>query len=252
MNKASTSSKTRTLEKKIVKFLAQLPPELLLVLIETTDQIEHWSDLRKFYKTLSCCWQAMHSGKDDPLAPLLKSGEMTKALYDYVWLTVDCYERLWELVQISFRYVRPELEQMKICEAPKSAYELFKLIVSDFATEQFKICLEEYTYFPARQSPELQVLGVKLFQGEELSPYEEKRLQTLLAKDWETQALAVNPVFVVTMAVCHKKAGGRQSILKARLDAYHTAMFNVLIQQKRLHWHTGSYAWDKGKLINVN
>jgi hypothetical protein len=251
MNKASTSSKTRTLEKKIAKLLAQLPPEFLLVLAKTSDQKEHWSNLRNFYGLLSCCWQAMHSGKDDPLAPLLKLGEISKAEYDYVWLTVDWYERLWELVQISFRYVRPELEQLKICEIPKSAYELLELILAEFATEQFDTSQKQYLYLPGRQLPEFQALAVKVFKGEELCPHEEKRLQLLLTKDWNEKAFKVNPVFVVTMAVCHKKAGGRQSIFKARLDAYHTAMFNVLIQEKRLHWQTGSHAWDKGKLINV-
>jgi hypothetical protein len=251
MSKASVP-KLSVVERKIAKLLAQLPPEFLLLVAETIDQREHWFNLREFYEVLYECWQAMHSGKNDPLVPLLKLGKISKTHYDYIWLTVDCYERLWELVQISFRYVRPELERLEMSEVPKSAYELFELILSDFATEQFEVCLEGYVKLPGRKLPELQTVGIKIFKGEDLCPYQEKRLQTLLAKDWEKKALAVNPAFVVTLATCHRKATGKQSILKARLDAYHAAMFNLLEQQKRLHWHTDSYAWSKGKLTNVN
>jgi len=219
------------------------------MVVETKDQFEHWFHLREFYKDLHDCWQAMHSGKDDPLVPLLKSGKISKAEYDYIWLTVDCYERLWELVQISFRYVRPELERLEVGEVPKSAYELFKLILSDFAKEQFEVCLQGYAKLAGRQLPEIQEVGLKVFKGEELSPYEETRLQKLLTKDWDKKAFAVNPMFVVTIATCYKRVTSKQSILKARLEAYSTAKFNLLEQEKRLHWHTGSYVWSKGKLV---
>lgn len=249
MSKASESFSNINVKKKIAKLLAHLPPESLLILANTRDRSEHWYHLREFYKDLHNCWQAMHLGKNDPLVPLLKSGGINKAQYDYIWLTVDCYERLWELVQISFRYVRPELEQLEMGEVPKSAYELFKLIISNFAKEQFKVCLQDYVKLAGRQLHELQELGLKIFKGEELNPYERKRLPKLLAKDWQKEAFAVNPEFVVTIATCYRRVTRKQSILKARLDAYSTAMFNLREQEKRLHWHTGSYVWSKGKLI---
>ncbi|MCY7284269.1 MAG: hypothetical protein LH679_12720 [Cyanobacteria bacterium CAN_BIN43] len=242
--------KCGNLQKKSARFLAELPPEHLFVLANTTDQFNHWDDLRWFYAALSACWQAIHSAQDDPLAPLLESGEINTVFYNYIWLTVDCYGRLWELIQISFRYVRLELLKHYTSCAPQSAHELFKKIVSDFSKEQFDICLKDYVKVSGRKLLELQELGLKVFKEENLSPYEKVRLQRLLTKDWDKKALITNPAFVILLDTCYKKVNGRNTALKARLEAYHIASFNLLEQEKKLHWHTGSWTWDKGKRIS--
>jgi hypothetical protein len=233
-------------EKKITKLLVQLPPKFLQTLAVTESQAEHWFSLNRFYSTLSECWQASHQGKNDPLISLLKSGEIDKTSYDYIWITHDYYQRLWELVQLSFEYVKPELKRLLSYE-PKTAYEVFERILHNSSEERFRVCLEPYIELSARKSVEKYKLAAKICSGKKLESSEEKEVQRLLKPALLQQSFICHPVLAVTLLTCFKKEGKRTTILKIRLKAYITATENLNQQLARLNNHMPSYAWKDGK-----
>ena len=235
-----SKKKYSAIERKITRCLADLPPGLLVALIKTKDQMDYWIALKHHYANVSKCWEALHSGRNDPLDPLLKSGEINKNDYDHVWLTVDFYERMWELIQISFRFVKPELKRLELECAPESAAELFGALLFDAAVAEFTPCLNGYVELPARKPPEEYRMASKLRKGEILLPHEITRLYSL----GEKQHLLT----IVLFATCNKKATNRQPVLKARLEAVYTALFNLSDKKAALRREGGSIAWKDGNL----
>lgn len=235
-----SKKKYRAVERKITRLLETLPPDVLVALIKTKDQIDYWTVLRHHYADVAKCWEALHSGRNDPLAPLLKSGEISKNTYDHLWLTVDFYERLWELIQISFCFVKPELERLGLEYVPESACELFSLFLFDAASSEFTLCLS-YVELSARKPGEEYQLASKLRRGQALLPHEIVRLNSLSEKQ--------HPIMMILFATCHKKASRRQPVLKARLEAAYTALFNLSNKQLALRRKGGSFAWKDGELF---
>lgn len=235
--------------KKIARLFAQLPPEFLLSQALTYDQIEHWQSLHRFYSALSSCWKALHQGSDDPLTQALSSGEIDRTDYDYIWLTVNYYQRLWELVQISFPIVKPELERI-LGRSPKTALEIFEWILRDSSIERFSVCLEPYVELSARKSSKAYGLAAKICSGEKLSESEQKQSQQWIRPDKLNQVVNCHPVLQITLATCLNKVSQRKTILMVRLEAYVAATCSLNKQSEKLFRHAPSYAWKNGNRGN--
>lgn len=238
------SVNNNAVEKKIAKLLAQLPTEDLLTLAETIDQVRHWMDNRFFRVLISQCWSARHEGRNDPLYPMLKSGEISRDVYNRVWLTVDFYQRLWELTQISFHHVRPALTQLGLSkEKASSAYELFAGAIRESANNTFSICLKPYHEVSTTKSVKHHKL-LKKVSERDATPIEQKLLQS-----FRNQGKPQHILISLILAICKRKATSREKVLKAKLDDCFTALDRLADSEMTVCRNGGSFAWNKGELI---
>jgi len=233
-------------EKNIAQFLETLPLETLLALTETEEQIQHWLLHRNFQIWVSQCWSALHEGKDDPLHIQLQSGDIDAMTYNRVWLTVDYYEKLWELIQISFCYVKAEFERLELASQPKSALELFLEIVKRRANAAFSVCLGYNEVSAPKFVKECQLIS-RGYKGE-VSPLKCKQLHK---KQKQEDAKGIKNLMNFTLAICHRKATKSRPALKAKLEAFYTAMLRFNDNEATVRRKVGSFAWKNGRILRT-
>jgi len=236
--------KYSAVEKKIARVLNNLPTESLGALIKTEDQLINWLAHRKFRIFAAQCWRALHKGDEDPLRALLESREIDRSTYEHVWLTVDFYERLWELVQVSFYYVQPELENYGLSFLSKSAAALFSFIVLFEANADFFVCLKPYHECSSGKQTKNQRLAKKVLKGE-AKPHELRQLKGLNDKN------EFNLPLFITLAISQEKATRKEPVLKAKLEAFNVALFKLSDCEATACRKAGSFAWNKGEMIRA-
>lgn len=218
--------------------------------VATEDQKQHYEELQQFYKLVSQCWHALHNGEDDPLVPLRKSKRLNKATYDYIWRTVIVYERLWELVQVSFVHIQPKLMWLTTGPSRESAFGLFNEILHETSCAEFSICMEVYVECPSRRQSLLESIALKIYLGESLLPHEEnwlfsKQAQRLIAQRSKEEAQSL-PLYCFVLHAC-EQVSKKESIVKERLEDLSTAWQRLARQEHKMIWHQKSFAWKNGK-----
>lgn len=230
-------------KERITQVLANLPSADLLVLTETYDQLRFWMTNRLFRKLVSQCWAALLKGENDPLYPLLKTGEMSRDVYNYVLLTTDFYFKVWALIQISFPHVRPTLTRLGAGEFPNSAYELFAGILLESSNNCFLRCLEPYFEVSASKFAEKRKLFKKVAKGEATVKQQER------AARLQEQANHPDTLLPLLLAICEVKAPKRKGAFRARLEDVYKGMERLADHEVTLRRNDGSYAWKKGKML---
>lgn len=227
-------------EKKIARFLAKLPTEDLLALAQTLEQIEHWQANRHVQNLLSQCWSALHEGRDDPLRPLLESGDLKRDGYKHIWLTCYLYEDLWELIQIAFHHIKPELAEFEVAEDwPRDAYHLFGYVVWEISNNTFSMCLNEYQKVSLKDAEDTQRLWTRLREGK-AAPGDKGKVARIAAKEPR------NILLRIILSICRQKATRREPILKAKLEDFYTSLYRLNGNYVTIRRNAGSFIWLKG------
>lgn len=92
---------------KIANLIENLPSEHLRKLAQTQDQIDEWESMRKTNRIIAECWRSKFIfSEDDPIAQARDKKEIDELKYQGIWLVVDQYKTLWDIVQIAEPYVR--------------------------------------------------------------------------------------------------------------------------------------------------
>lgn len=231
----------RNAEKKIARYIAQLPSERLLKLARTQDQINLWLAQRYFRTLISKSWTARHSGKNDPVKRLLESQEIDRDTYDRVWLVVDYYEQLWGLVQLSFGYVRSECVALRLSYPFKEAVDLFFEIIRAEVDNDFSICLSYHEVSARKHEKALRLLSAGCTRP--LNPIEDSQLKAV-----ESQ-YPLNKWFAITLAACEKKATRTKPALKGKLQGFYDAASRLFDKEATIYRKVGSFAWSDGEII---
>lgn len=185
------------------------------------------------------------ASKADPLEPLLSSGTIDKDTYTQVWLTTYFFESLWELVQRSFRYIRPVLTQLGWGEVPRSAYELFTYAIYEISEERFSVCLKPYQEVSAGKYLKHNKLLNKAVDGN-LKLHEQKLLQHLNAQELQFTTVGI------ILGVCKEKATSREKLLKAKLDDCFAAIDRLAAHEATQTRKSSSFAWKNGEKIRAS
>lgn len=230
-------------QRRLASFLKRLPDARLLQLLDTWEQLRHWKMHRGFYKNVSLCWKAIHKGEDDPIRCLAEAGEINWGTYNHVWLTVLFYERLWELLVLSFRDVSPEINRLGLFQ-PKTAFLLFQWIAFDEANTHFAVCLEPYCEVSSNKLANNYRLLSKVIK-EEATSSQKKKAEKLGSQN-EAELL-----MGIILEICHKKATRRRPALKAALQAFYVALNDLNRHSVTLAKAEGCYAWNKGERVRA-
>lgn len=232
----------RNLVRKIACWLAYLPDENLLRLVETTEQLRMFFAVRYIQNLVTWAWTARFTGSCDPLQPLLKSKEIDSDTYDRVWLSVDFLEQLWGLVQLAEPYVKSECERLKFDYPFASAFDLFMRIVWEQTNAKFSICLKPYHEISADKYEKAYRLTAKSCR-EGLNLIEYQRQQGLLNQHQQNKWMRI------VIAICHQKATKRKRALKSKLEIFYLALANLCDKEATVRRKAGSYAWQNGEIL---
>lgn len=226
---------------KIGNYLANLPSDGLLIWdAKTPDQQAEWRRQRHFYSLLSQCWMARCTGGDDPLLQLKDKKGKLQFLYSQCWLTIDIYEQLWGLVQLSEGYVREKFTELGLKYPFESALDLFLYILLEQANENYSICLRPYVELSARKIAE----GARLLaKADKLNPIQMKKAKALsdYAPDhkWLTFLLVISTT----------KANNRRKALKSKLEQYNQTVSKYLEAEAAFVRECTGIAWNNGEIL---
>lgn len=233
---------SKNLAKKIAYWLAFLPDSSLLTLVKTREQLRTFFGVRYMQTLASSAWTARFTGKNDPLQPLLKSGEIDSDTYDRVWLWVDFLEQLWGLIQLAEPYVKAEFEHLKFDYPFASAFELFMRIVWEQTNAKFSVCLKPYHEVSASKYEKAYRLTAKGCR-EGLNRLEHTRQQACLNQHQPNEWMRI------VLAICHQKATKRRRALKSKLETFNLALANLCDKEATVRRKAGSYAWQNGEIL---
>jgi hypothetical protein len=222
-------------------FLTTLPSDGLFIFdAKTQAQQMEWHRHRGIHHILSQCWTARFTGGDDPLAKYQgKKGE-PGFFYDRCWLTIDIYEQVWGLVQLSEGYIREKFTELKSEYPFESALDLFLYILLEQANENYSICLRPYVEISARKIAE----GARLLsKADNLNPIQMKKAKALssYAPDhkWLTFLLVISTV----------KATNKRKALKSKLEQYNRTVSKYLEAEATFARECSGFAWNNGEIL---
>jgi len=224
--------------------LRTFPRAEFLQLVKTLDQFHHWLRLRYHQYLVSRCFLALHKGWDDPLAPPLESGQLSHEDYQMAWSITRLYWRIWELVQLSERFVRKQFDIAQVAYPFSCALDLFAQILAEDIDSTFSICLKPYKEMSSEKLVKVYRAMAKARRGEALSfgeQYQLDKLEALFKDRPRRQWLC----FLVAVAQRHSK-GSRGRLLKSALEDFHKAMADVCDVQATDWRKSGSFRWNNG------
>lgn len=270
---------------QIAQLIENLPSEELLKQAKTTEQIDEWHSQRRGNKILAECWRAkfiIHC--DAPINQALDRKEIDKLKHEGIWLLVEQYKVLWEIVQFTEPYIKQlhselrnywELAEMNSVPLPKefihafeviikkeysfcSDLELYIEILEEMENTRFLQCFKGYQQISIpkaekgfKQLREIVTQGIRNEFYPSLNSIETKKLKNNFSvDDFQMSWMSM------TILAC-QYAMSINSSLKDKLDK-----FNKLVVEmtelggtacrkresktwRKLH----SFAWKKGKII---
>lgn len=176
----SRKNKLLAEQKRIASVLSELPRiekifEFLPGYLPTDDQLEYWAGLKSDYSLVAMCWRARVKGQDNPLYPMLESGEIDRWHFDYFWRLMNYHWTLWELVQGVEPFIKEAFRRNQDAYPFKGACELFICILDRLADHRAWIPLKDHHEVSYGKRSEALNLAVK----KDLNKIELKRIESL-------------------------------------------------------------------------
>lgn len=135
----------QTLKRKQVKslaaFIKNLPDKEVTQFIETQNQVERLLISRGINYAVADCFMARFLKGDDPIFHLKQKSKTSKLIYNMVWMSVNVYESLWSMIQISFQEIKQICEQDDINLPFFKAWDLFLEIIRIQENSVYSKCL---------------------------------------------------------------------------------------------------------------
>lgn len=225
---------------KIGRFLEKLPSQHLASLIRNKDQLKSFLSHRNHQKLVSLAWTARFTGQDNPLDSLLKTKQINRNTYNLVLHTVDWYEQLWGLVQLSEPHVQARVIEWGFEYPFKSAFELFVRILYDSINADFSICIKGYQEFSTDKFEKAFRLVAKACT-KEIDSEQEKFLRRTLPQSGEFCWLTL------LLAICHFKVSTRRTPLKSKLEDFYIVSERLFELEATTCRKAKSFAWKDGK-----
>lgn len=270
---------------QIAQLLENLPSEELLKQAKSPDQIKEWHSVRRGNKILAECWRAKFINHcDAPINQSLDRKEIDKLRYEGIWILVEQYKVLWDIVQL----VEPDVKLAHFIirliakftdyyslQLPQnflkifgnilqydypfnSGFELFAEILTETETDRFSICLKPYQEISItkgedgfKQVKEIVSQGITKEFYPLVNPIDTKKIKSNFP--WDSFQISW---MTMTIMVC-QLAGFTKPLLKEKLHKFNTLIaemcrLGITACRKRdsqtwrkLH----SFAWKNGKII---
>lgn len=226
----------------VEQYIASLPSNEVRKLAKTDDLKEFCEKINYHYKVVAACLNARFKGFDDPIEHWTKNKD-GKLLHDFIWYCVDEHEALWQLVQISFKYIKNELEFYSDLNSSFDAFSLFLKIVATEADNEIMPAIY-YQNVSVPKASEMWFL-IRKATWSEFSSQERKDLRHL------TNQVPENQWFKIVYNIC-RKYSKQDSLVADKLKDYRRAVSRVAdttdgiisrVQKGRASFKLPSYEW---------
>lgn len=227
MPEIETGERVKEATKIVIKFLATLPDEKYIELAKTGDQIELLGGLKRLTDLCVQYWASILAFRNDPLESLVTAGDITVDDYKWTINTVDVYKQLWELIQVSEKYVKNEIE-IKGGTYPwtgiYSAAGMMATILSDWVDSKARAFLAPYYKASAKDSVLVAEFAKQVIAGANLA--QSNRIKPILSATGVNKLSYGAAWFLFVRLVAEKKAK-RDSIVRSKLQALDIALINL-------------------------
>jgi len=140
----------KNIAKTIKSCMSERPSERLQKYITTQDLLYEFFRQRDYYTLLGSALKARFGGGGgNPVYEYWQAGKLCKFEYELISYRVDFYNMLFGLIQISWHFIKNELdvfEKQVIDEYPQSEAEYFISLLTEQYDNRFISCIEGYEF----------------------------------------------------------------------------------------------------------
>lgn len=219
---------SKKVQKRLAKYVKQLPSESVAALAETDDQIKYLTKCQIYNRMVGDCWYARCSGQDDPLQDLLFKGKISAATHEGIYSLIRFFQALWGVVQVGWIHIKTELG--KDCQF-KSAQHLFEDILRVWFDSDFAQCLQPHhelttanlheSFADARKYTDYMQKGAEVSKIKEINP----ELIADIRNATNLSSHMGNFWLVTALSVCTKYAH-KNMTLQSELDNFYYQIAN--------------------------
>lgn len=248
--------------KQIERIVGALPEKDLLAVLWTSDQLQHWLQHRSTYTAVISAWTAKRKGTNDPINPLLKSGQISKNDYDRIWALEYWLECLEAVIYWTEPLLRKSFAKAG-CEYPfKNRAELFAHLLQEHAAGDFSACLDKYREIPGGECQRKYKAVAGLLRGAlptksqekeffGVEPTDEKRREALVEKALYKLERFRCPSYLAVISVACEGAKSNWQ-LKRDLKNFVEAAAQLADREATHHRIQGSIAWVDGHKVQAS
>jgi hypothetical protein len=191
---------SKKVQKRLAKYVKELPSESVAALAETDDQIKYLTKCQTFNKRVGESWHARCSGQHDPLRDLIEQEEISAAEHRQIYYLVRFFESLWGVVNVGWVHIKSELASENQF---KSAQQLFEAILRVWFDNKFAVCLEPHWEL-TKATLHKSFGAIKDYtnsqqQGAEINPELNADIRSLT----NISSHMGNPWLLQTLSICH-------------------------------------------------
>lgn len=225
----------------IVESLVHLPSEALRKQAKTEDQVKYMLACQFQISLAALCFDSLRGYEaDDPIRPLLKSGQISKYTYNRAWLTAHFFCTLWQLIQSSFSFIQPELRRLGFGHVCTSAVEVFNFFARYMVDDDCATCLAKYCEISSRKVVKRYRRAKKLF-NQEGTVVQQRHQSKKSCKD------ELDITLTAILTICCIKARN-EPVIKGRLEALIADATRLGDYVAKQLYNAPCHAWKNGKL----
>lgn len=209
---------SKKVQKRLAKYVKQLPSEAVAALAKTDDQIKYLTKCQTFNQRVGDCWYARCSGKPDPLYKLIDEGVIAVATHRNIYFLVRFFESLWGVVNVGWVHIKAELADKSQF---KTAQDFFKAILTVWFDNDFAVCLEPH-WESTKANLHKSFGAIKDYtnsqqQGAEINPELNADIRSLT----NISSHMGNPWLLLALSICNDYAK-KNKTLKDELDNFNS------------------------------
>jgi hypothetical protein len=263
MSKRPKPEKDFLSSEQVKSLLTSMPKEDLVSLESTLDQVRYWLLHRRTYVLVARVWVAKREGIDDPIAPLVKAGQMSKNDHDRIWALAYFYECLQNVVYWTEPLIRESFAKSGREYPFENRAELFACLLLEQTSGEFSICLDKYREIPGGKNQRQYKSLAGHLRGKPLTESQEKEVGLFVEptekgvtafadKVLYNRKTSKYPWFSEVLSSAKKGATRRNPQLKRDLKNFYEATAELFSKEATHHRIQGSIAWFDGHKVQAS
>jgi hypothetical protein len=209
---------------KLARFISELPSCSFIQELKTLDQLIHWVMVKDYCILLAKLFIAgCGAVPDNPLQPIIDSGEISLRYYNTMVLSSDLYRNLWELIVFKQRSIKAQFVHQEWGFPFKPYRLLMEEIIRADVDGEFANVLKQRYVDKAQDHRIIAELGKKNLNGT-LSCKERDSLSNLTARHSQPNEW-LNRLIAVAESLSHDR------VIRTKLDIYNKIMNAIASRQ---------------------
>lgn len=209
---------------KLARFISELPSSSFIPELKTLDQLIHWVMVKDCCILLAKLFIAGYGDiPDNPLQPIIDSGEISLRYYNTMILSSNLYHNLWELIVFKQRLLKTNFIHQGWGFPFKPDRLLMEEIIRSDVDGEFANVLKSRYVAKAQDYRQIAELGKKNLDG--TLSCDQRDLLSNLANKHSQPNEWLNRLIAVAESLSHDR------VIKTKLDIHNTIMNSIATRQ---------------------